>query len=75
MRGRDHPFELGGTFNIRYDCYSGYGILPWGFKLSPAVQAIVVGNVNEDGLRWWRDGVSQAKNSPHVEAALDTGIR
>jgi hypothetical protein len=56
-----------GTFTLQYVCFTGYGTLPWSFRLSPAVQAIVVGNVNEDGLRWWRNGASQPKNAPHSE--------
>jgi hypothetical protein len=57
-----------GRFTLAYNCFGGYGTLPWSFRLSPQVQAIVVGNVNEDGLWWWRNGVRQAKNAPHPNA-------
>jgi hypothetical protein len=55
-----------GRFDLAFTCFSNYGTMPWGFKLSPAVRAIVVGAVTEDGLRWWRGGAAQPKNAAHV---------
>lgn len=57
-----------GTFDIQYTCTTK-GVLAWGFRISPAVQAIVVGKVSEDGLRWWRNGQAMPKNSPHTVGA------
>lgn len=33
------------------------------------MRAIVVGNVNETGLRWWRNGAAMPQNSPHLVPA------
>lgn len=54
-----------GTFDVAYRCGSRR-TMPWGYKLSRKVRSIVVGNIHEDGLRWWRNGRSQPKNAPHV---------
>ena len=34
-------------------------------QLSDGIRARIVGNVNEDGLWWWRNGVRQSRNAPH----------
>lgn len=57
-----------GTFDVAYRCGTPR-TMPWGYKLSKRVRSIVVGNIHEDGLRWWRNGRSQPKNSPHVVPA------
>ena len=54
-----------GTFDVAYYCGSRR-TMPWGYKLSKRVRAIVVGNIHEDGLRWWRNGARQPKNAAHV---------
>ncbi|MFD0201280.1 MULTISPECIES: hypothetical protein [Saccharothrix] len=61
--------DANGTWTVQYVCFSGYGTIPWGFRLSQAVRNIVVGLVTEDGLRWWRNGASQPKNAGHVVPA------
>lgn len=53
-------------FDIQYSCGPNVRTLPWGFRISAAVRAIIVGNVNESGLRWWRNGYPQPQNAPHV---------
>lgn len=40
--------------------------MPWGYEISAAVQAIIVSNVKERGLSWWRDGAFAGQNSPHT---------
>lgn len=61
--------DSNGSWTLQYQCLEDYGILNWGFRLSPTNQATVVGSVTEDGLRWWRNSVEQPKNSPHVVPA------
>ncbi|GAA4871026.1 hypothetical protein [Kitasatospora terrestris] len=53
-----------GTFYARHNC--PYNNINWGYKISPAVQAIITTSVNEQGLRWWKNGHSQPANSHHV---------
>jgi len=61
--------DSNGSWTLQYVCSADYAVLNWGFRLSPANQATVVGPVNEDGLRWWRNSVEQPKNAPHVVPA------
>ena len=61
--------DSNGSWTLQYVCSADYAVLNWGFRLSPASQATVVGPVNEDGLRWWRNSVEQPKNAPHVVPA------
>ncbi|MFC0530261.1 hypothetical protein [Phytohabitans kaempferiae] len=56
--------DSNGTFSVQYNCASTR-TLPWGYRISAAVQAIVVGNVNETGLRWWLNGAAKPQNAPH----------
>ncbi len=57
--------DTNGNFDIQYFCGSTR-TLPWGFRIAAAIRAIIVGNVNETGLRWWRNGYPQAQNAPHI---------
>lgn len=57
--------DSNGQFDAQYTCYATYGVVAWGFKLSAGVQAIVVGNVSERGLSWWRNGAAMPQNAPH----------
>jgi hypothetical protein len=57
-----------GKFEIAYSCTSKGRSLVWGFRLSAQVQAIIVGLVNETGLRWWRNGSERPRNAPHTAA-------
>lgn len=52
-----------GTFHIQRACTSSSA--PWGYQISPAVQAIIVGSVSEAGLEWARNGVTQPKMAQH----------
>jgi len=55
-----------GWFSVQYYCNGSTKNLQWGFHIAPAVQAIVVGNVNEAGLSWWVNGHAMPRNAPHV---------
>lgn len=57
--------DANGYFDIAYQCGTRR-TLPWGFQLSNAVQAIVVSNVTERGLEWWRNGAFAGQNAGHV---------
>lgn len=41
----------------------------WEFGISPGLQSIITSPVREQGMQWWRNGQSQPRNAPHVEAA------
>ncbi|WP_329400267.1 hypothetical protein [Streptomyces melanogenes] len=53
-----------GTFMARHNC--AYNNINWGYKISPAVRAIISSPVRETGLRWWKNRKSQPANSPHT---------
>lgn len=57
--------DANASFDIQYSCNSPR-TLAWGLKLKPAVQRIVVGNVSEGGLTWWRNLAYAGKNAPHT---------
>jgi len=40
--------------------------LRWDYRISAAVQAIIVSNVHEYGLWYWINGTRQPQNSPHT---------
>ena len=40
--------------------------LRWDYRISAAVQAVIVSSVNETGLWYWINGVRQPRNAPHV---------
>lgn len=61
--------DSNGRFDAQYTCYATYGVVAWGFQLSVGVQSIVVGNVNERGLSWWRNGAAMPQNAPHTVPA------
>lgn len=61
--------DSNGNWTLQYQCLEDFAILNWGYRLSPANQATVVGSVTEDGLRWWRNSIEQPKNSPHIVPA------
>jgi hypothetical protein len=52
-----------GTFHIQRACASSSA--PWGYQISPAVQAMIVGTVSEAGLEWAKNGATQPKMAPH----------
>lgn len=60
----DRPDE-NGLLTLQFSCFPEYGAVAWGYRLSPQVQATVVGPVAEDGLRWWRNSAEQPKGAPH----------
>lgn len=55
-----------GKWDMKYTCFPTYATTPWSFKISSTVQYIIVSNVTEDGLWWWRNGVRQTKLARHV---------
>lgn len=63
--------DKNGTWGLRYACFPQYAVLNWHYRLSPAVQATVVGLVDEQGLSWWRNGVRQPRNSDHPGEPAD----
>jgi hypothetical protein len=60
-----------GGASLRYECYPLYAVLNWFFRLSPALQATVVGTVDEQGASWWRNGVEQPRNGQHLGIPAD----
>lgn len=56
-----------GTFTYQHAC--GGTTSSWGYKLAAAVQAITVGDVDEFGMVWDRNGASQPDGAPHLEPA------
>lgn len=56
--------DTNGKLSLQYTCTPSYPIA-WGFKVSALVQKIIVGNINEQGLSWWRNGVRMPQNAPH----------
>jgi hypothetical protein len=61
--------DQNGRLALDYRCELTPKRVWWSYKLSTAIQSIVVGTVQEMGLRWWKDGVSQPQNAPHSEGA------
>jgi hypothetical protein len=57
--------DADGGASLRYACYPQYAVINWFFRLSPALQATVVGTVDERGVSWWRNGVEQPRNASH----------
>ena len=51
---------------IAYYCGGSVRTLPWGFQISYATQAIIVSNVTERGMSWWRNGSFAGQNAPHT---------
>ena len=45
--------------------YPQKAVTNWSVRLSDGIRARIVGNVNEDGMWWWRNGVRQSRNAPH----------
>jgi hypothetical protein len=61
-----YPFTTSdGKFDYMHGC--GASTAPWGFKISAAVQAIVVGEVTESGMTWELNGTMQGSQAPHTE--------
>lgn len=58
--------DSNGTYTIQHACFSATA--PWSFKISPSVCAIVTSEVAETGMSWTRNGVTQSRQAPHVEA-------
>ncbi|KAK4120425.1 hypothetical protein N657DRAFT_161648 [Parathielavia appendiculata] len=58
--------DSNGKLTLQYICTTKYP-LSWSFKISAAVKKIIVSNVSERGLSWWRNGKKMPQNAPHVE--------
>lgn len=56
--------DAGGTFTLQRACNQTQA--PWSFRLNPAVQATIVGNVSEVGMIWHLSGVPQGQQAPHI---------
>jgi hypothetical protein len=64
--GQEVPFsDENGTWQLRFQCLEGYGVVNWHFNFAPSVRSIAAGWATEDGLRWWRNSAEQPKGSPH----------
>jgi hypothetical protein len=58
--------DRNGTINLQYSCFPAYAAVAWSFRLSPRVQATVVGQVHERGLEWWQNSTWRHRGAPHV---------
>ncbi|WP_328989547.1 hypothetical protein OG394_25255 [Kribbella sp. NBC_01245] len=56
--------DTNGSLTLQYTC-STRDSLAWSYRISAAVQAIIVSNVAERGLSWWVNGVEKPRNAPH----------
>lgn len=56
-----------GTFTYQHSCTGTTSA--WGYKLSVAVQAITVSDVDEYGMVWDRNGTSMPDQADHLEPA------
>ncbi|MEY9931750.1 hypothetical protein ABH926_006399 [Catenulispora sp. GP43] len=52
-----------GTYSFQHACGGTTG--PWGYKVSSGLCAIVVGDINEVGMGWTRNGVNQGRAIGH----------
>lgn len=57
--------DSNGRWQLRFQCFPAYGVINWDYTLSRKNRSIAASWVSEDGLRWWRNGGRQPKNSPH----------
>jgi hypothetical protein len=55
--------DFNGTFSYQHRCAGTTA--PWGYKISAAVRRIVVGTVNEQGMKWTLNGVAQRTSTGH----------
>lgn len=57
--------DSNGTFNIRNNCR--YSVVNWSYFLSLGLKRIVVSNLNEAGMSWYKMNMSipMPRNSPH----------
>jgi len=56
--------DTNGTFSLQRKC--GTSKAPWGWRLSAALRPAVVGNLNESGLTWTRNGTAMPSMAGHV---------
>jgi hypothetical protein len=60
-----YPFsDHDGTFTFQHNCGGTTG--PWGYKISSAVCALAVSDVDETGMSWTRNGMVQGRQAPHA---------
>ncbi|WP_436757264.1 hypothetical protein [Streptosporangium sp. V21-05] len=64
--GEYSHWDSNGTFTIGYQCLSSKRSLPWGYVIDPQLQWVIVSNVTENGMYWWKNNVSMPKNASHV---------
>lgn len=53
-----------GTYTVQHAC--GGSTAPWGFKLSSSIRSIVVGNVAESGMSWYKNYGKQPTQASHL---------
>lgn len=58
-----------GTYTYQHAC--GGTTSPWGWKISAAVQAIIISDVNKSGMEWVRNGNGMPTQSPHPDEPKD----
>jgi hypothetical protein len=63
--GEIQVYDNNGSFGIAYNC-GNPRTAPWHFQIASQVRAIIVGNVNEQGLSFWRNSFFAGQNAPHT---------
>jgi hypothetical protein len=57
--------DADGTYTLIHKC--GGPTAAWGYKISPALCSMIVGNLHEYGMMWARNGKTQGTQSPHTK--------
>ena len=57
--------EGDGTMSLMNNC--PYKSINWGYRISPALVALTVGPVSENGPNWSKNSVGQARNAGHPD--------
>jgi len=64
-----YQFYDKGEFVVQHQC--GGSTTPWGFHIGANLRPTVVGSVNETGMEWTKNGVTQGKMAPHPGTPAD----
>lgn len=59
-------FDSQGIMGLSYWCNTKPRRVQWDFQIATHLRPLIVSAVHEDGLWWWKNGVRQPKNAPHV---------
>lgn len=54
-----------GTFSYQHAC--GGSTSPWGYRISAAIQKIIISSVHESGMCWTRNGAARGCQASHTE--------